>query len=640
MLRGIRKASANWLGRAVMGAVMGLLAISFAVWGINDIFRGFGRSTLAKIGGTEIPIEQFRQTYNDRLQQLGRQIGHPLPPEQAKAIGLDRQVLGEMVAEAGLDQRARQMRLGLSDAAIVQRITADPTFRSATGQFDRGRFEQLLRSIGYSEQRFVAEQRRVMLRRQIIDSLTGDLPVPKAWFEAINQFQNQERSIEYVTLGPAQAGDIPQPTADELSKYFEARKILFRAPEYRKIEAIALTPAEMGRWMEISDADIKAAFEEHRSRYIKPERRHVEQIVFPTMPEAEAAEARLKDGTTFAALAAERGLKDQDIDLGTVPKSEIIDPAVADAAFALKDGEVSAPVKGRFGAVIVTVLKIEPEDAKSLTELTPQIRSDIAAERAKAEVQRLHDKIEDERAGGATLAQAAEKLKLPVVTYDLDRSGRDPSGKPAGNLAHANQIVSAAFASDVGVDNEPVEVDGGYIWYSVDGITPARDRALDEVKSQVEARWRDDEIASRLKAKATDLLDKLKSGTPLDAVAKDDGLKVETADKLTHGKAANGISAKVVAAVFHTAKDAFGSAEGEQPSDWVVFRVTDVTTPKLDASSPDAKRIEDAVKRQESDDIFGQYVGWLENDLGTSINQAALAQALGNSAPDSIPDTN
>jgi hypothetical protein len=91
MLRGIRKASANWLGRTVMGVVMGVLALSFAVWGVNDIFRGYGRSTLAKIGGVEIPIEQFRQLYNERVQQIGRQIGHPLPPEQAKAIGLDRQ---------------------------------------------------------------------------------------------------------------------------------------------------------------------------------------------------------------------------------------------------------------------------------------------------------------------------------------------------------------------------------------------------------------------------------------------------------------------------------------------------------------------------------------------------------------------
>ena len=143
MLRGIRNASANWLGRAVMGVVMGVLALSFAVWGINDIFRGFGRSNLAKVGDTEIQLERFRQTYNDRLQLISRQMGRPLPPEQAKAMGLDRRVLGEMVAEAALDQRARQMRLGISDAEIVRRVTEDPTFRSATGQFDRTRFEQL-----------------------------------------------------------------------------------------------------------------------------------------------------------------------------------------------------------------------------------------------------------------------------------------------------------------------------------------------------------------------------------------------------------------------------------------------------------------------------------------------------------------
>jgi peptidyl-prolyl cis-trans isomerase D len=275
-----------------MGVVMGLLAASFAVWGINDIFRGFGRSTLAKVGHTEIPIELFRSTYNEHLHQLEREIGHPVPPEQANALGLDRQVLSSMVAEAGLDQRARQMGLGISDAEIARRVTSEKEFLGPTGKFDRMRFEQLLRNAGYSEQRFLSEQRRVTLRRQIVESLAGDLPVPKVWLAAINQFQNQERSIQYVTLGPAQAGDIPQPTPDALNKYFEERKILFRAPEYRKIETVVLTPADIARWMEIPDADVKAAFEEHRSRYITPERRHLEQIVFPTMAEADAASAR------------------------------------------------------------------------------------------------------------------------------------------------------------------------------------------------------------------------------------------------------------------------------------------------------------------------------------------------------------
>ncbi|HML07179.1 MAG TPA: peptidyl-prolyl cis-trans isomerase [Xanthobacteraceae bacterium] len=635
MLRGLRKASANWLGRTVMGVVMGLLAVSFAVWGINDIFRGFGRSTLAKIGRTEIPIELFRRTYNERLQQIGQKLGHPLPPEQASALGLDRQVLSEMLVEAGLDQRARQMRLGISDAEIVRRITADPNFQTPTGQFDRLRFELLLRNAGYSEQRFVAEQRGVMLRRQIIGSISGDIPAPKAWFDAINQFQNEERSIEYLALGPAQAGEIPQPTAEELNKYFEARKILFRAPEYRKIVTVQVTPAELARWMEISDADVKRAFDEHRSRYITPERRHVEQIVFPTMAEAEAAEARIKDGLSFAALAAERGLKEHDIDLGTVAKTAIIDPAVADAAFSLKEGEVSAPVKGRFGGVIVTVPKIEPEATQSFADVAPQIRADIAAERAKAEVRSLHDKMEDQRAGGSTLEEAAQKAQLPIVTYEaVDRSGRDPQGKLVGNLPHAGDMISVAFASEVGVDNEPIEADGGYIWYEVAGITPSHDRTLDEVRSEVEARWREDEIASRLKAKATDLLDKLKSGNPLDAIAKANNLNVEAADKLKRSQATADMSAKTIAAVFHTANGAFGSAAGDKPGQWIVFRVANVTTPKLDANSPEAKQLAEAVQRQLADEIFGEYMAWLEDDLGTSINRAALAQALGASAPD------
>jgi len=633
MLRGIRKASANWLGRVVMGVVMGLLAASFAIWGINDIFRGFGRSTLAKIGGTEIGIEQFRATYNDRLRQIERQLGHPLPPEQASAIGLDRQVLGAMVGEAALDQRARQMRLGLSDDAIVRNITENKAFQTS-GRFDRLRFEQVLRDIGYSEQRFVAEQRRLMLRQQIADSLNGQLPVPNAWLAAIDQFQNQERSIEYVTLGPAQAGDIPQPTADELGKYFEARKILFRAPEYRKIEIVMVTPTDIGKWMEISDADIKAAYDEQRSKYVTPERRHIEQMVFPTMQEADAAAARLKDGLSFSALAAERGLKERDLDLGTITKSDIVDPAVADAAFALKDGEVSAPVQGRFGAVIVTVLKIEPGAVKSLAEVTPQIRVDIGAQRAKAEVRELHDKIEDERASGASLAQAAQKLKLPVISYDLDRSGRDPDGKLVAS-PNSGQVISAAFASDVGVDNEPIEADGGYIWYNVAGITPARDRSLDEVKDKVEMQWREDQVAARLKTKAADLLDKLKGGADFEALARADGLKLETADKLKRQAGAGaGLPPKVIVAIFHTGKDGFGSGEGDQPSQWIVFRVTGVTDPKLDAGSPEIKRLEETVQRQTSGDIMEQYVESLESNLGLSVNQAALAQALGNSAPD------
>src|SRR5262245_23416397 len=82
MLRGLRTATSNWLGKSIVFAVVAVLVVSFAIWGIGDIFRGFGRSTLAKIGRTEITVEQFRTLYNERLQLLGRQLGRPVSLEQ------------------------------------------------------------------------------------------------------------------------------------------------------------------------------------------------------------------------------------------------------------------------------------------------------------------------------------------------------------------------------------------------------------------------------------------------------------------------------------------------------------------------------------------------------------------------------
>src|SRR5216683_8307434 len=175
MLRGMRKASSNWLGKVVMAVVMGVLIISFGVWGIADIFRGFGQSTLAKIGHTEISAEQFRQIYNDKLQQLGRQFGRPLSMDQARAFGLDRQVLQQTIAEAALDEEARRMGLGQSDAEIMRMIYSDPNFKGLGGTFEPARFQSTIRQFGFTEPRYIADQRRVSLRRQIAGTISAGL---------------------------------------------------------------------------------------------------------------------------------------------------------------------------------------------------------------------------------------------------------------------------------------------------------------------------------------------------------------------------------------------------------------------------------------------------------------------------------
>src|SRR5262250_3063412 len=129
MLRGMRKASASWLGKGIMAAVVGFLILAFGIWGIGDIFRGYGRSTFAKIGNTEISIEQFRQLYNDRLQQVGRELRRPITPAQAQELGIEAQLVAQLVAEAAIDEKARQMGLRLSDAEVAHLILKDPAFR-------------------------------------------------------------------------------------------------------------------------------------------------------------------------------------------------------------------------------------------------------------------------------------------------------------------------------------------------------------------------------------------------------------------------------------------------------------------------------------------------------------------------------
>jgi peptidyl-prolyl cis-trans isomerase D len=635
MLRGLRKASSNWLGKVVMALVVGFLVISFAIWGIGDIFRGFGRSTLAKIGHTEITIDQFRNLYNEKLQQVSRQLGRPISADQARALGLDRLVIAQLIADIALDERARALRLNLTDAEVAKQITGDPAFQGPNGQFDRFRFEQIIRQAGYTEASFIAEQRRRLLRRQIAGTVTGDLSVPKASIEAANRYQNEQRTIEYLLLERAQAGDIPEPTPEELAKFYDERKSLFRAPEYRKFTYIALIPAEQAHWIEISNEDAKRAYEQHRSRYVTPERRHILQIDFPSAEAAQAAAERIAKGTSFAEIAKELGKTEKDIDLGTVPKAAIIDQAVGEAAFSLKEGEVSAPVKGRFGTVLVQVLKIEPETARSFEAVAAEIKKELALERAKAQMLSVYDKIEDARTDGKTLAEAAAMLKLESRTIAaIDRAGRDPSGALVGNLPEAQRLLAAVFTTDVGLDRDPLRVEGGYIWFEVNDITRARERSLDEVKDLVKERWREQEVATRLKAKASEILEKLKAGSTFADVAAALKLKVESKSGLKRGEASPPLPAVAIDDVFRTAKDGFGSADAAQGTEQVVFRVTGVEVPALDMASEDAKNLRTALERSLSENLFAEYVSRLESEIGVSINQSALNQIISGGAGD------
>jgi peptidyl-prolyl cis-trans isomerase D len=613
-----------------MAAVVLFLIISFGIWGIGDIFRGFGVFTVAKIGKTEISIDQFRNQYNEQLQRLSQQFRRPITPDQARALGLEQQILGQMIAETALDERTRQLGLGISNDAVAKRIKEDPTFHGPNGEFDENRFQQIIRQAGYSEQRFVNEQRRQTLRHQLASAIGGEFTVPKTAAQMLDRYQNEERSIDYVVLDGSKLGEVPTPTPEQLTAYFDEHKAVFRAPEYRKLVVVTVSSEELAKTVEVSDEDAKRTYDIRQSRYAVPERRHIQQIAFPNAEEAEAASKRLVDGLSFDALAQERKLTDKDIDLGTITKAEMIDPAIANVAFSLAVGGVSSPVTGRFATAIVRVVKIEPGSVKPFAEVEKEIKHDIAVDRAKGDVNKIRDKIEDEYAGGTKLEDIAKKLNLPVVTIDaVDRAGRAPDDKPVAGLPKGVDVMSDAFSADLGAENDPLTLPGGgLVWYEVAGITPSRERTLDEVKDRVEARWRDDEIAKRLDAKTKEIVDKLRGGTTFADVAAADGLMVE--NKWGLKRQGTGIMPPaVIAQVFRTPKDGIGSAEGAKPNERVIFKVTDIKEPTFEAGGAAAKPLQDQLRTSYGDELLSQYVSQLENDLGTTINPQALNQAVG-----------
>lgn len=628
MLRNMRKAGQTIVGKVIATIFFGALILSFAIWGIGDIFRATPASTVAEVGDTTITVDQARNAYTNELQRLGRQFRTVISPEQARAFGLDQQVINNLVTDAVLAEKARDMGLSVSDQLVAASIVNNPAFKGADGQFNRALFDQALRNINLSEAGFVQEQRSAMARLHLAEAIAGDINVPLAANEALHRYASERRASTYLLLTAAMAGDIPAPTAEQLQSFFNERKSTFRAPEYRAVTAMALDAAALAKPDAVSEADARARFEQQKAKYGTPERRTIQQITFPSQAEAEAAAAKIKEGATFESIAAERNVSPQDLELGTFTKAEMLDQAVADAAFSLEQGAASAPVAGRFGPVLLRVTQIQPEAVRPFEEVAAELRQEVATERAQGQIERLHDEIEDLRAGAKPLADIAREKGLTLVQAPaVDANGLDKAGNPV-DIPAKEAVVKAAFASDIGVDNEALRTGTGYVWYDVTGIEASREKALDEVRDQVATQWREDQIAQRLTERARGLTERLEKGEAIEAVAQEAGTTVKTATDLARNAAKDDLTAEAVNRIFAVPVGKAGHA-ANGPDARAVFKVTSATVPPLVTSTQQAQNIENQLRTGIGDDLINQYIAQVRQDLGVTINQQALRQATG-----------
>ncbi len=628
MLRGMRLAGQSLVGKIIATILFGILIVSFAIWGIGDIFRTTAPTTVAKVGDTDVTVNQFRNAYTEELQRLGRQFRTVITPQQARAFGLDQQVLATLVTQAVMAEQARKLGLSASDQLVVRSVMEEPALKGADGQFNRALFDQFLRNAGLSEAGFVQEQRLNLTRNHLAEAIAGELTVPIAAREAMNRYANERRSASYFVLTPQMAGDIPAATDEQLQSFFNERKSAFQAPEYRAVSVLALTPTSLAKPETVSDADARQRYEQDKARYGTPERRTIQQITFPTAQEAEAAFNRIKEGATFDAIAQERNIAPQDLELGTFAKSEMLDPAVAEAAFALEQGATSGAVAGRFGPVLVRVTQIQPEAVRPFEEVAAQIRTELAQARARGEIDAMHDMIEDLRAGARPLADIAKEKSLTLVEVPaVDAQGRDKASNPV-ELPDRDAVVKAAFASDIGADNEALRANGGYTWFDVTGIEPAREKTLAEVRDQVATQWREDQVSQRLADQARQLTERLQKGEAIEAVAQGANAPVKAATDLARNAPKDELTAEAVARLFAIPVGQAGNAANGTDSR-VVFKVTGATVPPFVTTTQEAQNIENQLRTGMGEDLIGQYIAQTRQDLGVTINQQALRQVTG-----------
>ena len=626
LLETLRKGAARTFGMILMG----MLVISFAIWGIADIFRGYGSQTLIKVGDTEITPQEYSRAQRDVLRVMSSDAGRSLSLQEAREQGLENRVLERLIGGAAVDTHAKSLGLGISDEELLQGIMKDPAFQDAMGNFNPLALQQALRTMDMSEQGYLASERERNLRRQLLGTVGRTPAASQVFLNALNNYNNETRSLRYVVVPATAAGVVPEPSDADLKSFYDNHQAKFTQPEFRKFGALAVTPESVKDRVQIADDDLKAAFDKDKDKLGTPERRRVQQIAFPDKAAADAAYQKIQSGTGFVDIAKAHGVNEVDLDLGMLKRSDMADSAIADAAFKLEKDKVSEPVTGVLGkTVLLRVTEIQPGKMVTFDVAKPELEKKLLKDRAQSAIFDLHDRIEDERAAGTQLSEVAEKFKLTYQVFDpVDRQGKSLDGKVV-DLPQKTDLLNAVFATEVGVENDPLDAkDEGLIWYEVLGITPQQLKPFDQVKDEVKKDWSLDEQRTRLVKYTEDLVKQLSGGKTLEDVAKDLKTQAVPTEPLKRDGLTINVLPVAVTQAFALPQGGYGSAPSGVEEGRIVFQV-DKVTPPPPLDQPSLEALKRQIKNFISEDIVGEYFSALESRYGVTINQQALAKLAG-----------
>jgi len=623
MLDSLRNAAKSWVAKTLIF----LLAASFGVWGIADVFTGYRSGALATVGEEEISAEEYNQAFNNALQRLG-QSGQTLSPEDARKLGIDAQVLQNLIQSAAIIDQTRTLGLAVGNDVIVKETQENAAFQDASGKFDPDQFKRILEANGMNEAMYLALERENRLRSAIADTVDGNFPAPKTLLEAFYRHRNEQRDARYFVVRVADS-EVAAPTDAEIKARYEGNPAAYTAPEFRGAAIMKAEPEDLAARISLGDDELRAGYEKYKGDYFTPEKRTVLQMTFPSLDEATKAKGRIAAGEDFMAVATERGLKEADVTFADKTKAEFFDPVVAEAAFKLAEGAVSDPLKGALATSLIKVTKVSPEHQKSFDEAKQELTQKLRIQRAREEIDSIYGAVEDGRGAQNKLEDIAAKENLPFqLTGAVDAAGRGADGKDM-DLPRKTELLKAIFESDVGVDNNPLPAGDGYIWYEVREVIPAKIKPLETVRQQVIA----DITAAKLRefaaSKAKALVERAKSGVPLDSLAQESGATLQTAQGLKRNETGPDFDAEAIAALFSVPENGFAVAIEGDGKGARVMQSQAVLMPPFDDASEEAKTIASTIQEGASNDLLSSYLGALQAQAGVSINETLWRQISG-----------
>lgn len=626
-LQTLRTHAKGW----VAGLLFLVLILAFAAWGIEDMLRqGFSRSgPVMTVGSEEVGQREFESAYQRTIRNLQERLQRQFDYEQAKSLGVVDTLVAQLQSERMFAQEARAKGLVVSDRIIQQEIVNDQNFRGVDGRFDRATFYRALEGAGYSEATYVALLKGEFARSQLVSSISAfEGAPPKALAERLSAYRDEFRTAEVLMI-PTSAIKPPEPTAEQIAAFHKANAAKYTAPEYRTLTMILVRPDDAAARVPVTEQDLENEYARRKGEFTTPETRTMRQLIFKDEATAKQAYEALVGGRAFETVAKDIA-KAEPSKLDKVTPSQMPIPALRDAAFKLKAGEVTQPVQSPFGWHILRVDEITPESVKPLAEVKAQLEKDFRARGATKILATMREQLDDAMGAGTKLEVAAEKLKMKAtVIGPIDAQGKNDKGATVEGLPDDTEFLRRVFRQGKGEEGDLVDLKNqGFYTLRIDTIAPSAVRPLDAIKEQVTKDWTDQERARLAKAEAEKLLAEAKAGKSLEELAKPAGYTVRKSKPVNRGEGAAAVPGSIEERVFSVKPGEVAVAQSREG-----FAVIKVETAK-DARTDDEKKkahetFVKGLRQAYEQDFLAAYTTYLRQQYPTKVEQKTIDQLLG-----------